>query len=298
MKRFLISFTMAACIVGSLFAQETLDSLSYAMGNHYTRCVMFAADGYLQTQADREAFLRGLEDGLSIYQQDSVALISYCEGQMYGFFFLKRMADGGLPYLPVLDMNCIARGLRKVADGTIQLPQDTIGACRFFEEDWHGLSAEDKCRYGTIFGILVGLYLPQSQYQPELTDSKDRQAYAAGMADILEKSHTFNSYDIGRGAAIMIFTAPTGMSAQMGLDFDYDAIIDGARGSLELTERKMSVEEVDLCLAKYYEALFDVLVAEELDSNDDIDDVLPEEAVKGIEKAEAETGNKRPDEDN
>ena len=240
---------MATCIVGSLFAQETLDSLSYAWGDYCTLSVMCASERYLQTQADREAFLRGFQDELSIYPKDSVAYKSYSEGQMDGFFFLKRMADGGLPYLPVLDMNCIARGLRKVADGTIQLPQDTIGACRFFEEDWHGLSAEDKCRYGTIFGILVGLYLPQSQYQPELTDSKDRQAYAAGMADILEKLHTFNSYDIGRGAAIMIFTSPYGMSAKMVPD--YDAIIDGARGALELAERKMSVEEVELCHTDY-----------------------------------------------
>ena len=40
-----------------------------------------------------------------------------------------------------------------------------------------------------------------------------------------------------------------GMSAKMVPD--YDAIIDGARGALELTERKMSIEEVELFHTEY-----------------------------------------------
>ena len=296
MKRFLISFTMVACFVGSLFAQETLDSLSYAMSDYFTRLVIDAyelgTDRYLQTQADREAFLRGLEDELSIYPQDSVAYKSYSEGQMEGILFLMNLHDD-----EEFDMNCIARGLRKVADGTIQLPQDTIGACRFFEEDGHGLSAEDECRYQTILGIIFGMRLIFSDR--ELSDSItiEDQAYAAGMADIFEKSHTFNSYDIGRGTAIMIFTSPMGMSAKMVPD--YDAVIDGARGALELEERKMTVEEVEMYLTKYYAAQYDAQAADELDDSDDIDDALLEQAVKdAIEQAEAEQASQYPDEGN
>ncbi|MBQ6166217.1 MAG: leucine-rich repeat domain-containing protein [Muribaculaceae bacterium] len=280
MKRLLILFTMAACIVGCLSAQETLDSLSYAMGDYFTRLVMHVydcTDRYLQTQADREAFLRGLEDELSIYSQDPVALKSYSEGQIEGILFLMTPNN-----VEESDMNCIACGLRKVADGTFQLPQDTIGY-QLLEEGWPGLSAEDECRYETIMGIFFGMRLILSDR--ELSDSitKDDQAYAAGMADILEKSHTFNSYDIGRGAAIMIFTSSIGINPKKGVDFDNDAIIDGARGALELAERKMSVEEAEMLHTKYYliEAQYDVQTAEELDNNDDIDVVIVEEdAVK------------------
>ncbi len=295
MKRFLISFTMVACFVGSLLAQETLDSLSYAMSDYFTRLVIDAyelgTDRYLQTQADREAFLRGLEDELSIYPQDSVAYKSYSEGQMEGILFLMNLHDD-----EEFDMNCIARGLRKVADGTFQLPQDTIGY-QLLEEGWPGLSAEDECRYQTILGIIFGMRLIFSDR--ELSDSItiEDQAYAAGMADIFEKSHTFNSYDIGRGTAIMIFTSPMGMSAKMVPD--YDAIIDGARGALELEERKMTVEEVEMYLTKYYAAQYDAQAADELDDSDDIDNALLEQAVKdAIEQAEAEQASQYPDEGN
>ena len=276
---------MAACIVGSLFAQEKLDSLSYAMGDIFTRLVIDAynlgTDRYLQTQADREAFLRGLEDELSIYQQDSVAFKSYSEGQMAGIFFLMTPHDD-----EEFDLNCIAHGLRKVADGTFQLPQDTIGIYKY-DEGLPGLSAEDTCRYDTFLGILFGMRIIFSDR--ELTDSitMEDQAYAAGMADMFETSHTFNSYDIGRGTAIMIFTSPIGINPKKGVDFDNDAIIDGARGALELAERKMSVEEVELLHTKYYliEAQYNVQTAGELDNNDDNDVVIVEEEVVKEEAA-------------
>ena len=80
------------------------------------------------------------------------------------------------------------------------------------------------------------------------------------------------------------------LSAQETLDFDYDAIIDGARGAVELTARKMPAEEVDLWISQAIEELY---------FNDDIDDlIIVEEAVKDIEKAESETAIQHSDEDN
>ena len=63
MKRFLVSFIMAACVAGSLSAQKTLDSLSYAMGDYFTRIVLDSQDKKTQQiKSDREEYIRGFSD--------------------------------------------------------------------------------------------------------------------------------------------------------------------------------------------------------------------------------------------
>ena len=85
MKRFLVSFIMAACVAGSLSAQETLDSLSYAMGDYFTRIVLDSQDKKTQQiKSDREEYIRGFSDGLNLYRQERTAASSYHEGQQMG----------------------------------------------------------------------------------------------------------------------------------------------------------------------------------------------------------------------
>jgi len=288
MKRFLISFTMAACIVGNLFAQEKFDSLSYAMGDEYIRNSDLNLSGMIQQSVnDREEFIRGFSDGLK-----RTAASSYHDGQRMGFHAL--IADD-----VKINLDCLLEGLRKVANNTVVLPRDTIGAYQLL--NGYGVMAMpmldgDNCRLETMMGILCGLTasVPDRLMSDSIT-IEDQQAFAAGMADVLEKSDSMAAYDIGKLAVAFFFPDVMIVKRERGLDVDYDAIIDGVRGALELAERKMSVEEVELCLTKYYAEQYGAQAEGELEYNDDTDDALLEQAVKeAIEKAEAETAIQHP----
>jgi len=288
MKRFLISFTMAACIVGNLFAQEKFDSLSYALGDEYIRNSDLNLSGMIQQSVnDREEFIRGFSDGLK-----RTAASSYHDGQRMGFYAL--IADD-----VKINLDCLLEGLRKVANNTVVLPRDTIGAYQLL--NGYGVMAMpmldgDNCRLETMMGILCGLTasVPDRLMSDSIT-IEDQQAFAAGMADVLEKSDSMAAYDIGKLAVAFFFPDVMIVKRERGLDVDYDAIIDGVRGALELAERKMSVEEVELCLTKYYAEQYGAQAEGELEYNDDTDDTLLEQAVKeAIEKAEAETAIQHP----
>ena len=288
MKRVLISFTMAACIVGNLFAQEKFDSLSYAMGDEYIRNSDLNLSGMIQQSVnDREEFIRGFSDGLK-----RTAASSYHDGQRMGFYAL--IADD-----VKINLECLLEGLRKVANNTVVLPRDTIGAYQLL--NGYGVMAMpmldgDNCRLETMMGILCGLTasVPDRLMSDSIT-IEDQQAFAAGMADVLEKSDSMAAYDIGKLAVAFFFPDVMIVKRERGLDVDYDAIIDGVRGALELAERKMSVEEVELCLTKYYAEQYGAQAEGELEYNDDTDDALLEQAVKeAIEKAEAETAIQHP----
>jgi hypothetical protein len=266
---------MAACIVGSLFAQETLDSLSYAMGDEYIRHSDLNLSGMIsQSVNDREEFVQGFSDGLK-----RTAATSYHDGQRMGFYVL--IADD-----VKLPLGCLLEGVRKVADNTVVLPRDTIGAYQLF--NGYGVKAlpmvdGGDCRLATMMGILCGLsaFVPDRLMSDSIT-IEDQQAFAAGMADVLEMSDSMAAYDTGKLAVAFFFPDVMIMKKNRDLDLvDYDAIIDGVRGAMELTERKMSVEEVEMCLTQYYAAQYNIQAAEELGYNDDFDDVIiEEEAVK------------------
>ena len=269
---------MAACVAGSLSAQETLDSLSYAMGDEYIRnndLNHLNLSGMIQQSVnDREEFIRGFSDGLK-----RTAASSYHDGQRMGFYVL--IADD-----VKLRLDCLLEGLRKVADNTLVLPRDTIGAYQLF--NGYGVQAMPMvggdCRLGTMMGILCGLsaYVPDRLNSDSIT-AEDQQAFAAGMADMLEMSDSMAAYYMGKLAVAFFFPDVMIMKKNRDLDLvDYDAIIDGVRGALELTERKMSVEEVELCLKNYYASQRSDVIEEKIireDYNDDIDDALPEKTV-------------------
>ena len=63
MKRFLLLFIMVGALVGNLAAQETLDSLSYAMGDYFIRLYLDGNDKETQqVMGDREEYIRGFGD--------------------------------------------------------------------------------------------------------------------------------------------------------------------------------------------------------------------------------------------
>lgn len=312
MKRFLLSFIMAGCLLGNLAAQELLDSLSYAMGDYFIRLYLDGNDKETQqVMGDREEYIRGFSDGLNVYKQETTAASSYFNGQKMGLFFL--MSINFEPYedkeKPHLD--CLIEGLRKVADNTVDLPGDTIGAHQLLfdldDEAMLSMVDGDSCRIMTTAGILFGLrdYHLFRQTDRNYGDSitvEEQQAFAAGMADILERSATpMTAYGMGQCAAAFFFPEVMRMKPLTGLVLDYDAVIDGARGALGLTGRKMTEEEVGMCLTKYYETLYDFQATQspQFDNGDDIDDPALEEALKeAFKKAEEETATQHSDEEN
>ena len=312
MKQFLLSFIMAGCMVGNLAAQELLDSLSYAMGDYSTRIVLDSKDEKTeQIMNDREGYIRGYSDGLNLFHQERAAAGSYYEGQQLGLFLLMSInweprEDDDQPPL-----DCLIEGLRKVADNTVVLPGDTIGAHQLLfdldDEAMLSMVDGDSCHIMTTVGILFGLrdYHLFRQTDRDHGDSitvEEQQAFATGMADILERSGPpMTAYDMGQWAAAFFFPEVMRMKPLTGLVLDYDAIIDGASGALELTERKMNEKEVEMCLTKYYMTLYDVQATQSLegDNGDDIDDPALEEALKEVfKKAEEETATQHSDEEN
>ena len=308
MTRFLLLFIMAAYLVGNIAAQEQLDSLSYAVGDYSTRIVLDSKDEKTElVRGDREGYIRGYSDGLNLYWQERTATSSYYEGQQMGLFFLMsinwepRENDDQ----PLLD--CLIEGLRKVADNTVVLPRDTIGAHQLLfdldDEAMLSMADGDSCRIMTTMGILFGLkdyhlFRQTDRDQGDSITVEEQQAFAVGMADVLERSDPpMTAYDMGQWAAAFFFPEVMRMKPLTGLVLDYDAVIDGASGALGLTGRKMTEEEVGTHLTKYYETLYDVQAAQslELDNGDDIDDPALEEALKeAFKKAEEETATQAP----
>ncbi len=307
MKQFLLSFIMAGCMVGNLAAQEQLDSLSYAMGDYSTRIVLDSKDEKTeQIMNDREGYIRGYSDGLNLFRQERAAAGSYYEGQQLGLFLLMSInwesrEDDDQPPL-----DCLIKGLRKVADNTVDLPRDTIGAHQLLfdldDEAMLSMVDGDSCHIMTTVGILFGLrdYHLFRQTDRDHGNSitvEEQQAFAAGMADMLERSATpMTAYGMGQCAAAFFFPEVMRMKPLTGLVLDYDAVIDGARGALGLTGRKMTEEEVGMCLTKYYETLYDFQATQspQLDNGDDIDDPALEEALKeAFKKAEEETATQQ-----
>lgn len=303
---------MAGVLVGDLAAQELLDSLSYALGDYSTRIVLDSKDEKTeQIMNDREGFIQGYSDGLNLFRQERAAAGSYYEGQQMGLFLLMSInweshEDDDQPPL-----DCLIEGLRKVADNTVVLPRDTIGAHQLLfdldDEAMLSMVDGDSCLIMTTMGILFGLrdYHLFRQTDRDHGDSitvEEQQAFATGMADILERSGPpMTAYDMGQWTAGFFFPEFMRMKPLTGLVLDYDAIIDGASGALELTERKMNEKEVEMCLTKYYMTLYDVQATQSLegDNGDDIDDPALEEALKeAFKKAEAELTTQHPYEEN
>lgn len=303
MKRLLLFVIMTTCLAGVAVAQEQLDSLSYAMGDHITRAML--ADVNMQTQANHEDYLRGLKDGLNIYKQDTAVVTSYYNGQMMGYFFLWLLETEQSEEDDQFHLDCMVEGLRKVANNSVVLPQDTIGAHQLLDS-LASLYQDDACRFETMLGVLFGLRDADLlvHIHPEMGDTAtipDLQAYAAGMADMLEISNPTNSYDMGRFIASMLFSGSLKLMSAMDANVNFDVCVDGACAALSMAERKMSIEEVDQMIISY----FPIQPGEDgedeqvLDNSEVIVEDIPQEVIdevmKAIEEAERQLQNNPPE---
>ena len=286
MKRLILISFIVGFFVDSLSAQEPIDSISYAYGNYNMRNA-FEANSNLLILTDREEFFRGLKEYMNIFIQDSIYAKLYERGFETGLYVMMLNID---PENKPFDLDCVYEGVHKVVSGNVELPQDTIGLfdnigiCNdmlhvFGEKTDEPLPAEgDDCRFGTLFGIAMA-YCPQSIGLdwidlPGPDSIHKRQAFATGIADVLKND---NSYTSGKIYAFMLFSFMDFMFGSVGHTPDYEDLIDGARCALGLSEPKMSIEEVDQLMTRFYEESMENMINDE--------EILPEELIEEIKNA-------------
>ncbi|MBR4828737.1 MAG: hypothetical protein IKZ92_02925 [Muribaculaceae bacterium] len=286
MKRLILISFIVGFFVDSLSAQEAFDSVSYAFGNYNMRNA-FEANSNLLILTDHEEFYRGLKECMNTIIQDSIYADLYGQGFNTGLFVLKMLIID--PENKPFDLDCVYDGVHKVVSGNVELPQDTIGLFDnigifndmlhvFVEKTVEALPAEgDDCRFGTLFGIAMA-YCPQSIGFDWIDlagpDSiHKRQAFATGIADMLKND---NSYTSGKIYAFMLFSFMDFMFGSVGQTPDYEDLMDGARCALGLSEPKMSIEEVDQLITRFYE--------ESIEKEFTDEEILPEELIEEIKK--------------
>ena len=286
MKRLILISFIVGFFVDSLLAQEAFDSVSYAYGNYYVRgAIEMNSDLLILT--DHDEFFRGLKECMNTFIQDSVYAKLYERGIETGLYIMMLNID---PENKPFDLDCVYEGVHKVVLGNVELPQDTIGLfdnigifkdmmLLVFGEKTDGeLPAKgDACRLGTLFGIAMA-YCPQSigfdciDFAGPDSIYK-RQAYAIGIADMLKND---NSYTSGKIYANMLFLFTRYMFMGMDQTPDYEDMMEGARCALGLCEPKMSIEEVDQLMTRFYE--------ESMDNMYNNEEILPEELIEEIKK--------------
>ena len=279
MKRLILISFIVGFFVDSLSAQEAFDSVSYACGNFHTRDVI-EANSNLLTLTDREEFFRGLKEYMNTFIQDSINAESYERGIGTGLYIMMLNID---PENKPFNLDCVYDGVQKVVSGNVELPQDTIGIFNYLphgfgEKTDEVLPAEDDdCRFGTLIGITMA-YCPQSigfdciDFAGPDSIYK-RQAYAIGIADMLKND---NSYTSGKIYANMLFLFTRYMFMGMDQTPDYEDMMEGARCALGLCEPKMSREEAEQLITRFYEES----IAKEFTD----EEILPEELIEEIKK--------------
>lgn len=256
---------MLSVIAGNVMAAENIDSLSYAYGHQYTMATMAGQNDLMQSEQDFRDYIRGLEDNIGSLTQmnDSSYMVSYLLGAMEAIFMTDGIGQKKKSDLPPFP--CIIAGLRKVGNGNITLPADTIAAMDVINqhskdgERAADLNEDIKCGFFTAYGIMKA-YQPGLQeyvngFNPGTRYKENRQAYATGMADILEAytEAPKSAYDMGRSISLSMR-----LTAVENSPIDYRSFVAGAKASLGLGEQIMPRDEVEELFNRQFEQQTDV----------------------------------------
>lgn len=253
-------------LVSNLFcinAQEEIDSLSYAYGYLQTIDGIKEEKNLLKNKDDFQEYIRGLEDNkkkLSLGQtqesNDSSYMISYLLGGMEGVFIADGVrSKSGEPF----PFSCIIEGLHKVERNDVKLPADTIAAHSFIDKivkenpDPENLDEETNCKFFTSYGVMKAYQPGLQEYiegiMPGTKCKENRQAFAAGMADIMETiiKKPDTSYDLGRLMATELFLS----SLQTTNRIDFDSYFTGAKAAMGLGEEIIPRDSVETFFERY-----------------------------------------------
>ena len=260
-KQLITTFTLTmSAVVGNVMAAENIDSLSYAYGYQCTLATMAGENELMQSEQDFRDFIRGLEENIGCMTQmnDSSYMVSYSLGAMEAIFMTDGMNNKKNEDLP--PFSCIISGLRKVGDGNISLPTDTIAAMDFINQhNKDGERASDldediRCRFFTSYGIMKAYQPGLQEYinglKPGTHYKENRQAFATGMADILEAYTELpeSAYDMGRYISLSMR-----VNAVENFPVDCISFVAGAKASLGLGEQIIPRDEVEEIFNRQFE---------------------------------------------
>lgn len=294
MKRFLSSLNCLLVGITAMANDSTkvafIDTLSYSMGYQYTAEVLRNGQKIMRDSADFEDYIRGLEDRLLNIKatSDSSFVMSYTLGGIQGIFMTdKHMSKGDKEVIPY-----IMQGVRKVADGKIVLPADTIEAAAILEQygtqdrKCEKLDEKAKSEVFTALGLMTPFQPGMQEYinevQPGTSIKFNRRAYASGLADILETFTNIepkSAYHLGMTIAFSV-----NLFLMDNKSFNAHNVVAGAKAALNLGEQLISKEALD----KYSRSWGpqDSVAVEEVDDKEAIEYATKYAAALDIEIAE------------
>lgn len=252
----LCSFLLALILgIGAITARENIDSLSYALGYQYTLATMAGSNALIQKQQDLEDYIHGLEDTSKYLTMtnDSSYMKSYYLGAMEAVYlkdgnFIKREKN-------LTPFSCIITGLRKVVNGEISLPSDTVAAMdlinKYGNKDLNktDLDEETKCRLYSAYGVMKafkpGLQKYINELNPGTSCVENILAFASGMADMLEASTEIpkSAYDLGRVISFSTYFRNEGIEFM-----DMPSFVAGAKALFGLGAQIIPRDETEVII--------------------------------------------------
>lgn len=260
MQRLCLFFIALVSSLVAVTAAEKIDTMSYVLGHQYSLGLMAGKNDLMQNRTDFKEYIRGLEENLVNLSQmnDSSYMMSYYLGAMEAVFKIDgmiRKTDKDMPPIP-----CIVAGLRKVGDGNISLPADTVAAMALinrYSREGGDLDDETTCRFYTAYGVMKAYQPGVQEYlnglKPGTACRVNRQALATGMADVLESADETpeTAYDLGRLIARSVFINT------MDDVIDTASFIAGAKAALQLGKQILPRDEVEAIMERQFQADFD-----------------------------------------
>lgn len=200
-------------------------------------------------------YIRGLDDNFSPLAQknDSSYLVSYAMGEIEGTLISNSLEHTKQENKP--PVSCIIAGLRKVGNGEIELPTDTIAAMSYIKQySKKGLRPSDldeeiRCPFYTAYGIMKAYQPGLQQYideaMPRTKFVENRQAFATGIADMIElQSWPPNTaYNLGRKVIRYI-------NIMQDTILDRPSFLSGAKAALGLSEQLIPIKDVERVLSQ------------------------------------------------
>lgn len=265
-----------------------LDSVLYAIGYLHTVSIREKTESPLLDRKGSEEYIRGMEEQMqkSIAQNDPSYSASYNIGAMLCFYLtMHNPTENDIEVLPY-----VLEGVRKVAEGRIELPADTLKAVAILKQYKESDTAPEdndenvKREFYTALGMM-GALKPEpvgliEEIMPDKNIKFDKRAYASGLTDILEVALALNRqkrmepYTMGKLTAISV-----SLETMNYKKYSVPSLVAGAKAALNLGEQLIDKDLLGCIVMRNMEQ--DSVVIEELNN-----DTIEENAADEIETIE------------
>lgn len=259
MNRLNFSLVIVIICLFCIKAFGQIDSLSYSLGYYYNSNEISDEKDLIKNEDDFKEYIRGFEENRKLFignesqlNNDSSYMISYVLGGMECVFISDGIRSKTGESQPIFSY--IIEGLRKVEKNEVKLPSDTIAALEFINKvikeipypDPDKLDKDTECKFYTSYGIMKAYQPGLQEYiegiMPGTKCIANRQAFAAGMADVIETitKKPDTPFNLGKLTALNIF-----LSSPEDKGFDYNSYLAGAKAAFGLGEDLIPREDVE-----------------------------------------------------